>query len=78
MNEFKFNYLKDMMLVFPEESGISIAEGKHDRWLGFVQGALWAMDLETINTFRDSVRNGEGFADLKEIFDVLERTRGAL
>ena len=33
--------------------------GKADRWLGFIQGALWRSGLESIDTFRkDNTRAG--------------------
>lgn len=30
---------------------------KFNRWLGFVQGFLWALDLRTIDDMRDDIRN---------------------
>ncbi len=61
-----------MLENWPLEEGVMLNDGKFDRWLGFVQGALWAMDIKDIDTFRDDTRQGinNAFEKLKEYLAV--------
>lgn len=60
-----------MLENFPIEYDIPVSMGKHDRWLGFVQGALWAMDIKDIDTFRKDVTDGQAFERLCEYLSEL-------
>ena len=68
-NVEKLIYMSEMLDNLPEDSGISIKEGKRDRWVGFIQGALWAMNLGEIDKFREDVREGRAVEALEEFFN---------
>lgn len=65
----KLDYLVGMLEKLPEDSGISVAEGKRDRWIGFIQGALWSMNLGEIDQFREDIREGRAVEALEEFFN---------
>lgn len=50
----KIDYLIDMAGRFPN---MDSDPDKWNRWLGFLQGALWALDLKTIAAMREENRH---------------------
>lgn len=57
---------REQHLVFMCEYGVELVrEGRHEkafRWLGFVQGALWSMDLATVKELKNINRPSDGDA----------------
>jgi len=59
--ENKIQYLKWMIDNLPEEPD------KRNRWIGFIQGALWSLNLVDINELRDETRKGNALENIIKI-----------
>ncbi|MCK5020904.1 MAG: hypothetical protein KAS32_28040 [Candidatus Peribacteraceae bacterium] len=54
----KLKHLKWMLDNMPDEKE---TPDKYNRWLGFMQGVLWAFEIKTIDEMREEVKEGHGF-----------------
>ena len=47
---------------------------KYNRWLGFMQGVLWAFEIKTIDEMRKEVREGRGREAVETIINKIRKS----
>jgi len=67
--EEKLKYLHWMMDNLPYRT-IPLSDGKHDRWVGFIQGVLWSLDIKSIDELRSETRENK---HLEAIIETLRK-----
>jgi hypothetical protein len=68
----KIEYLKWMLENLPQESEISLNDGKRDRWIGFIQGVLWCLNINNIDELRNETRSGNAVNHIKHTLDTFK------